>query len=88
MGASLLNLRMNFTPKSAGNLFQNWQIKFILKFSAFFNLIFMRSYRPTKFQKNKTIISSRKNKQGSIGKKINPMLPCLFFRLDIMVLVF
>jgi hypothetical protein len=26
--------------------------------------------------------SSRKNMQGSIGKKINPMLTCLFFRLD------
>jgi hypothetical protein len=32
--------------------------------------------------------SSWKNKQGSTGIKINPMLPCLFFRLDLIYIYF
>jgi hypothetical protein len=70
-------LRMNFTPKSAGTLSQNWQIKFIMKFLAFLNLIFIRSY--TKFHKNKTIISSWKNKQGSIMIYFFPYATLLIF---------
>jgi cytochrome c biogenesis factor len=58
----------------------------LLKFSTFLYLIFSRWY--TKVQENKTMGSSGKNKQGRIGKKINPMLPCLFLPLHPMVLFF
>jgi hypothetical protein len=54
----------------------------LLKFSAYFlNLISIKSYKYAKFQTSKTMGSSRKNKQGSIGIKINPinMLPWLDF---------
>jgi hypothetical protein len=51
------------------NLPQNWQIKYLLKFSAFLNLANIK-ITFTKFQKNKTIGSGRK--KNSIGIKINP----------------
>jgi hypothetical protein len=78
-------LTVNFTPKHP-NLSQMWQIKCPLKFSAFLNVANIRSH--TKVQKNKTMESGRKNKQCSIGIKINLMLtpayfydqiPCFFF---------
>jgi hypothetical protein len=52
----------------------------------FLNLVNIRSH--TKFHKNKTMGSGRKNKQVSIGFIFIPMLHCLFLRPDPMVLFF
>jgi hypothetical protein len=84
-------LKLSFTEYFKGELYTKAISKlanemYILKFSAFLNLANIISH--TKFEKDKTIGSGRKNKQCSIGIKINPMLHCLFLRPDLMVLYF
>jgi hypothetical protein len=78
-----INLRVNFTPKPISKLAK----KCPLKFSAFINLTNIITSH-TKFQKNKTMRSGRKNKQVNIGFIFILMLHCLFLRPDPMVLCF
>jgi outer membrane receptor for ferrienterochelin and colicin len=67
------------------NLSQNWQINYFLNFQHFLIWPIKDHICQISKKQKKHMESSQKNKQGSIGIKINPMLPYLFFHLDSMV---
>jgi hypothetical protein len=69
MNGELYTYRSSFNPV----------IKNIVKFSAFLNLIFIKIIFYTKFQKNKTMGCSRKNKQCKHWDKNKICYPTYFF---------